>query len=298
MVTTLYPFEGATQTIKGHRLHYLDEGSGPPLVMVHGNPTWSFYYRDLVAAFRDDYRVIVPDHIGCGLSDKPSDDDYEYSLERHIDDLEELIEGLGLGEKVTLILHDWGGMIGMGYAARHPEKVARLVIFNTAAFHLPDGVPFPWRLKLARSFVGALLVRGFNAFARGAARLCVTRTKMSPEVKAGYLRPYDSWANRIAVHRFVEDIPLAPGDRSYPAVSAVQEALPGFAETPMLICWGERDFIFDTRFLAEWERRFPKARVERFPDCGHYIVEDATDEIIAHMKDFFAAHPVEEPGDA
>ena len=295
-MTAHYPFGGETRLVNGHRMHYLDEGRGPSLVMVHGNPTWSFYYRDLVAAFADRYRVIVPDHIGCGLSAKPSDVDYTYRLRRRIDDLEALLEGLDLGDALTLVLHDWGGMIGMGYAARHPEKIARLVIFNTAAFHLPDGVPVPLPLKLARGPVGAVLVRGLNMFTRGAARWCVTRSAMPRDVRAGYLEPYDSWRNRIAVHRFVQDIPLDPADPSYRIVSEVQEALPLFADTPMLICWGERDFVFDTRFLAQWRRRFPDARVHSFPDCGHYIVEDATAEVIAAMTAFFGENRAGEAG--
>ncbi len=287
-MSVLYPFVGRTRMVNGHRMHYLDEGQGPPMVMVHGNPTWSFYYRDLVTAFATDHRVIVPDHIGCGRSDKPSDDRYDYHLQRRIDDLDELLGSLDLGDDVTLVLHDWGGMIGMGYAALHPTTIRRLVIFNTAAFHLPDGVGFMTPLKLARGVFGAALVRGANAFARGAARWCVTSAPMPREVRAGYLEPYDSWRNRIAVHRFVQDIPLIPQDRSFATVTSVQESLSQFTGTAMLICWGHRDFIFDRRFLAEWQRRFPNAQVVDFPGCGHYIVEDATEEVIAAMRTFFA----------
>ncbi len=292
MVSDTDPFDGRTRVVGGHRMHYLDLGDGPPLVMVHGNPSWSFYYRHAVAAFRDRYRVVVPDHIGCGRSDKPSDTDYEYRLRRRIDDLEELLDGLGVDSELTLVVHDWGGMIGFGYAARHPDRIARLVVMNTAAFHLPAGIPFMAPLKLARGPFGAVLVRGFNAFAVGATRLCVTRIAMPPAVRAGYLAPYDSWRNRIAVHRFVQDIPLVPGDPSYETVTRVQEALPQFVDTPMLICWGHRDFVFDTRFLAEWRQRFPGAQVVDFPDCGHYVLEDATDEVIAAMTAFFDTNPI------
>ncbi len=116
----LYPFRGHFLDLQGIRLHYLDEGRGEPVVMVHGNPTWSFYYRELVKALRDDYRVVVPDHVGCGLSDKPDDDRYDYTLDRRVADLEALLDHLGLTSDLTLVLHDWGGMIGMAYASRHP----------------------------------------------------------------------------------------------------------------------------------------------------------------------------------
>src|SRR6516165_1806772 len=135
----------------GLRFHYLDEGKGEPVVMLHGNPTWSFHYRVLVEALRPDYRVIVPDHIGCGRSDKPGDDRYEYTLDSRVRDLEALLGHLRIGAGSTLVLHDWGGMIGMTYAARHPERVARLMILNTAAFHQPTSKPIPWQLRLARS---------------------------------------------------------------------------------------------------------------------------------------------------
>ncbi len=126
----------------GLRYHYLDEGQGEPVVMVHGNPSWSFYYRHLVEALRDNHRCIVPDHIGCGLSDKPDDARYEYTLSRRAADLEALLDHLGIEGPLTLVMHDWGGMIGMTYATRHPERIARLVVLNTAAFHLPASVSF------------------------------------------------------------------------------------------------------------------------------------------------------------
>ena len=121
----------------GLRLHYIDEGEGEPVIMLHGNPSWSFLYRNLIDSLRGSHRVIVPDHIGCGLSDKPDDSQYAYTLKSRVDDLEALLDHLGLDRELTLVLHDWGGMIGMTYAARHPERIARLVVTNTAAFHLP-----------------------------------------------------------------------------------------------------------------------------------------------------------------
>ena len=158
--------------------------------MLHGNPTWSFYYRNLAAALRDDYRVIVPDHIGCGLSDKPAARQYPYTLERRVQDLDELLERLGVRENITLVLHDWGGMIGMASAHRRPERVKRLVVLNTAAFHMPRGKRLPWSLFLCRNrLIGPFLVRGLNAFSRAAVRWCATRRPLSPEARAGYLAP-------------------------------------------------------------------------------------------------------------
>ena len=195
---------------RGLRLHYIDEGEGEPVVMLHGNPSWSFLYRNLIDSLRGSHRVIVPDHIGCGLSEKPDDSRYTYTLQSRVDDLEDLLDHLGLDRELTLVLHDWGGMIGMAYAARHPERIARLVVTNTAAFRKPESKPLPWALSICRSsFLAAPLVRGANLFCRGTALIGSKRKLMPRELRAAYVHPYDTWANRIAILRFVQDIPLA-----------------------------------------------------------------------------------------
>ena len=173
----------------GLKLHYIDEGSGEPVVMLHGNPTWSFYYRHLIDSLRGSYRVIVPDHIGCGMSDKPDDSRYDYTLASRVDDLELLLDHLGLDRDLTLIMHDWGGMIGMAYAARHPERIARLVVSNTAAFHKPATKPLPRALAICRdSRLGAFLVRGLNAFCLGTAAIGCKRQPMTRELQGGLRR--------------------------------------------------------------------------------------------------------------
>lgn len=282
----LYPFERHYASIGGHAMHYLDEGEGKPVVMVHGNPTWSFYYRELVKALRDDHRCIVPDHIGMGLSDKPADRQYPYTLARRVDDLEALLDQLGIIEDVTLVVHDWGGMIGMAWATRHPEAIERLVVLNTAAFPLPSSRPFHWPLRFTRTPIGGLLVRRMNAFSEVAARTCVTRRPMSREVRAAYTAPYDSYDNRIATLRFVQDIPLSPSDPGYDIVAETARGLDAFQSTPTKIFWGDKDFVFDAPFLHEWERRLPHADVTRFADCGHYVLEDAAEEILPAVQAF------------
>lgn len=288
MNDTLYPFNTATLDRNGHRYHYVDEGpkDGPVVLMVHGNPTWSFYWRNLIGALKDTHRVIAPDHIGCGRSDKPSEEDYEYTLRSRIDDLTALVSHLEL-EDITLVVHDWGGGIGFGWAVDHPELIRQMVVLNTAAFHLPSGKAFPAALTLARlPGLGGLLVRGANAFVRGANRFCVTKRPLPPEVADGYLEPYRTWADRVAVHRFVTDIPLHPRDRAFAAIEATQNGLTRLRDKPMFIGWGLKDFVFDHHFLAEWERRFPDAQVHRYEDCGHYILEDATEDLVPKITAF------------
>ena len=292
MVTFEYPFAPHHLDLDGLRYHYVDEGSGEPLIMVHGNPSWSYLYRNLVSELRSDYRCIVPDHIGCGRSDKPDDSAYDYTLERRVEDLGKLIDHLGF-DRVTLVVHDWGGMIGTTWAARNPDRVVRLIAMNTGAFSLPKSKPLPFSIRLARMpGLGAMLVRGWSAFSKGANTHCVTRAPMRAEVAAGFLEPYDSWRNRIAVHRFVQDIPLHPKERAYRVVAETEANLHRLEGKPMLFCWGMKDFVFDHHFLDEWVRRFPQAEVHRFEDAGHYVLEDAGAEIYPLIKAFLAANPV------
>jgi haloalkane dehalogenase len=269
-------------------MHYLDEGpqDAPPVLMLHGNPTWSFYYRKLVLGLRDRYRCIVPDHIGCGLSDKPGDEDYPYRLERRIEDLQVLYQHLGINKPLTLVVHDWGGMIGFGWATRFNPEISRTVILNTAAFPIPADKRFPLALWLAgRTPVGALLVRGLNAFS-GLASKVAFKKPVSDEVRNAYTGPYDSWANRIATLRFVQDIPLAESDPGFDILVDTEKRLSRFADKPALIAWGEQDFVFDAPFLSKWQEHLPAAHVLRYPDCGHYILEDGGEELLGEISAF------------
>lgn len=289
----LYPFRSRYMDLNGLRYHYLDEGAGDPIVMVHGNPTWSFYFRSLIKELSPQYRTIAVDHIGCGLSDKPDTTRYDYRLKSRVDDLEALIAPLDLKTGITLVLHDWGGMIGAAYALRHPEKIARLVILNTSGFLPPNKKRIPMRLWLVRNIkpFATIGVLGFNLFAF-AALYMASYKGLSKDIKAGLTAPYNCWRNRIATLKFVQDIPLKKKDPSYSLVKSVDENLHKLADIPMLICWGEHDFVFDMSYLAEWKRRFPNARVHTFSDAGHYVLEDAQEKIVFLVKDFLKQNPV------
>jgi haloalkane dehalogenase len=283
----LYPFSSHFMTIGGHRLHYLDEGGGKPVLMIHGNPTWSFYYRRLVAGLSDTFRTIVPDHIGCGLSDKPGPERYGYRLKNRVDDLGVLIDRLEPERKLTLIVHDWGGMIGMAWAVNHPDRIGRIVVTNTAAFPPPAGKTIPLRLSVIRNLtpLGAVLALGLNAFARGAAWMAPKR-RLSADVRAGLLAPYNSWNNRIATLRFVQDIPLSENDPSFTILTNTADRLFLLADKPMLICWGMHDFVFDADYLAEWQKRFPAVEVHRFEQAGHYLLEDEPARVLETIRKF------------
>jgi pimeloyl-ACP methyl ester carboxylesterase len=281
-----YPFESREFRLDGLRYHYVDEGagSGPTLLFVHGNPTWSFAFRNLLKGLSPHYRVVAVDHIGCGFSDKPQD--YPYRLAQHIANLERFVVGLDLRD-VTLVAHDWGGAIGMGTAARLPDRFSRFVLFNTAAFRSRK---MPLRIAVCRiPMLGSIGVRGLNLFARAALRMAVARPeRLTPAVRRGYLAPYGSWRDRVAVLRFVQDIPLSPTHPSYGTLLSIEESLPRFRDRPMLLVWGEQDWCFTTEFLDEFQRRFPAAETLRLPDAGHYVFEDAPEPILARIQDFLA----------
>jgi len=265
--------------------------TGAPTVMVHGNPTWSFYYRNLLEAVHDSGgRALAPDHIGCGLSAKPSDQDYHYTLSERLADLEAWFEAVGLKDTpVNLVVHDWGGMIGMAYATRHPDLIEKLVVLNTAAFHIPGDKRLPFTLWLGRNTkLGQVLIQGFNAFSGLATRWACMKP-LSTDVRQAYIAPYHSWQTRIATHRFVKDIPLKSADPAYKIVNETQARLPLLKKKPMLIGWGLRDFVFDETFLQIWLARFPEAERHIFDDSGHYVLEDAQQLLIPRITDFLRA---------
>jgi cis-3-alkyl-4-acyloxetan-2-one decarboxylase len=286
----LYPFASREMSLGGLRYHYLDEGRGPVLLLVHGNPTWSFYWRNLVLGLRDGCRLVVPDHLGCGLSDKPQD--YPYRLEQHIANLRTLVERLDLRE-VTLLAHDWGGAIGLGAALEMPDRFSRFVLFNTAAFRSDR---MPWRIRACRApLVGALAIRGFNAFARAALWMAVCHhDRMTPAVRAGLLAPYDNWRHRIAIDRFVNDIPMGPRHPSYRRLLQIEQGLPSLRDRRLMLIWGLRDWCFTPHFLARFQEIFPGAAVHQFEDAGHYVIEDAHERIVPLVRSFVGQRPIAE----
>ncbi len=283
-VRAQYPFAPHWLETSAGRIHYVDEG--PPnadtaVICVHGNPTWSFMYREVIKALTPKFRVLALDHLGCGLSDKPQD--FSYRLADHIGNLAKLVGNVSQ-PKLHFIVHDWGGAIGSAVAEQFSDRVGKLVVMNTAAF----AGPCPWRIRICRvPVVGPFLVRGLNGFAGTAAFMAVSRP-LPAAVKRGFLWPYRSWHDRVAVQRFVEDIPLEAGHPSFPALRRLEAGLVKLQTKPMLIGWGMRDFCFTPVYLAEWRKRFPTATVHKFPDAGHYLLEDAGAEFIPQITEFLA----------
>ncbi|MFH1496748.1 MAG: alpha/beta fold hydrolase [Verrucomicrobiota bacterium] len=283
----LYPFAPKSFTTpSGAAMSYLDEGGaggqgGEAVLMLHGNPTWSFYYRDLVKALSPHLRSIVPDHVGMGLSEKPQD--YAYTLATRIDDVAALVASLGL-TKIHLVVHDWGGAIGFGLAARLPDLIGRIVVLNTAAFPSQN---IPRRIALCKTaWPGTFIVRALNGFAGPAVTMSMHRRKLTPDEKRGFLLPYDSYANRVAVDAFVKDIPMSDAHTSWPALAEVEAGLRRFKANPALIVWGGRDFCFDDTYYVEWRKRLPQAEALYLKDAGHYVLADADAEVVPKIAAF------------
>ncbi len=287
----LYPFKSNYLAVDGLQYHYLDEGRGETMVMLHGNPTWSFFYRRLVMAFRGRYRVIVPDHIGCGLSEKPELTEYDFSLARRIRDLDSLIGKIAPHGPITLLVHDWGGMIGLAWALANMNRISRIVIMNTAGFFPPAGRQIPLRLKLIRTANPIMdwAVLHLNLFAR-AALYMAPRRRLATDVKTGMIAPYDSPRHRLATLKFVQDIPLSTQDAGGDIVADVSKNLSRICDRPTLLLWGARDFVFNETYYEEFKRRLPKAESHWLPEAGHYLLEDAPEQCERLIQAFLDKH--------
>ncbi|MEM7315829.1 MAG: alpha/beta fold hydrolase [Planctomycetota bacterium] len=285
---SLYRFGSRHFDIDGFRMHYIDEGNGEPLLMVHGNPTWSFYWRNLIQSFRGGYRTVVPDHLGCGLSDKPQE--YNYCLQQHADNLVALIEELNL-DGITLLAHDWGGAIGLLAASQVPDRFARFVLFNTGAFPPPR---VPLRIASCRlPFIGKFVLRGMNAFATTAQVMATEKNGgLDRAVLDGLIAPYDTWANRVGIYHFVNDIPLSKTHLTYPVLERLEAFLPQLDSKPVQFIWGMKDWCFTPQCLDKFLEHIPSAAVHRIDDAGHWVIEDAPDDVIAVVAKFIAANPL------
>ncbi len=276
----MYPFRTAGVPVQGGRMSYVDEGAGdaPPIVLVHGNPTWSFLYRGIIPKLAARYRVIAPDHIGFGLSDKSADPSW-YTLERHIENFTALVESLEL-KKVTLVLHDWGGPIGLGYTVSHPENIARLVLMNTWASvpQTPNPPALHWGLRISRGALGPFTVQRLNLFVELALRTAVER-KLTPREFDAYRFPFPNAASRAGVLAFPRMIPLRESDAAWRTMSAIEAGLAKIT-APADILWGKRDPVFNGLYAYLLRDRLKNAREPVFlENASHFLPEDAPDAI-------------------
>lgn len=276
-----YPFESNWLDLQsGHRLHFIDHGpkdlnAGGPILAVHGNPTWSFYYRSIANRFANEKRVVALDHIGCGLSDKPQQ--YPYSLQTHTSNLVSLIDHLNL-QDTTLVVHDWGGAIGLGAAVQRPERFSKILILNTGAFPPPY---IPLRIAACRwPWIGSAAMRHLNLFALAATKMAIHRLpRLSEIARQGLLAPYDSYANRVGIDRFVHDIPMHPSHPTYAVLKKLEADLPVLASKKVHFLWGMKDWCFRPECMERIQKALPNATRTELSDVGHYVMEEAPDEV-------------------
>ena len=279
------PFARHDVRVDGVRLSVVDEGDGPPLLLVHGNPAWSYLWRHVMRPARErGLRIVAPDHAGFGLSDKPTRPGY-HSLARHVENLVQVARARDLRD-VTLVLHDWGGPIGMGFAARAPERVARICICNTVAFAPKEKRPLTkWHAKLATPW-GYRAAVWLNAVQRSAMRLGVARP-LSREVMRAYAWPMREKGARIAAARFVQMVPDGPDHPEAATLRRIQAEYPKLADKPMRVLWADKDRAMRARFAERWLEDFPHAQVTHVaPDAGHFWQEDAPELFVPHILDF------------
>jgi haloalkane dehalogenase len=278
----LYPFQDRYVDVAGCDVHYVDEGTvGPPLLMLHGNPTWSFLYRELVTGLRDRYRCVALDHPGFGLSVPRRG--YRFTPREHAEVLERFVERLDLTE-ITLMAQDWGGPIGFAVATRHPERFRAFVLGNTWAWPKSDpgtqafsrlvGGPVGRRLILNRNlFVERILLRGL-------------RQPPAPAVADAYRGPFPTAGSRWPTA-------VLPGEilASRPFLAEIERGLPRLRDRPALIVWPTKDPAFTARERRRWQELFPAHRTVTLQGAGHFIQEDAPKEIVAAIRDFGGAAP-------
>ena len=274
---------------EGVRLHYVDEGAGEPVVMVHGNPTWGYIYRNFLAPLSANRRCVVPDHMGFGRSDKPLDEG-RYRLARHVENLTALLLALDL-RNATLVMQYWGGPIGFGFATEHPERIKRLVILNTWAFLYPEGTRLHGLLELFRKpHVGEAMVQALNLFVEGYLPGGLYHKERLPEVMPVYRAPFPDYNSRIGTLAFPRDIPVGAEHPSAPTMRRIEERLERL-EVPTAVVWGMRDPDFEPSVIGQWTDVYPHAEVHRIETAGHFLQEDEPDRIVALIEDFLRRNP-------
>jgi len=277
-----YPFESRYLDLEMGQMHYVDEGSGQPVVMVHGNPTWSYLYRHLIKQLSPHYRCMAMDHLGFGLSDKPTD--WTYLPEEHAQNVASLLEELELSD-ITLVVQDWGGPIGLSYAINHPERVRRLVIMNTWMWPVGSDWYYVAFSKLTGGSIGRFLIRRYNLFARVIMRQSYgDKGSLTERIHQHYLLPLQRPEERKGCW-------VMPGEilGSSAWLGDLWARRSVIAAKPKLIVWGMKDIAFREKELNTWLEAFPDAKAVRLEGVGHYVQEEAKDQLGEAVRRFLSA---------
>ncbi len=283
-----WPYQPRFFEHEGVRLHYVDEGGGEPIVMLHGNPTWGYLYRNFIPTLSESNRCVVPDHMGFGKSDKPLD--RPYTLARHIENFSALMLDLDLRD-VTLVMQDWGGPIGLGFGVEHPERIKRLVILNTWAFRIPEGSPLAPLLELFRQpHVGEAMVQGLNLFVEGFLPAGIYHKERLEQFMPAYRAPFPDWNSRIGTLAFPRDIPVGDEHPSTATMGQIQDNL-GKLNVPTTIIWALQDPAIPPPLIDAWKGVYPHAEEHRIETASHFLQEDEPEQIVSLIQDFLKKNP-------
>ena len=279
----MYPFESKFfTTMSGHRMHFIDEGEGEPIVFVHGNPSWSFEFRHLIQGLAHRFRCVAPDHVGFGLSSR-SDRRQDYHPESHASRFAALLDRLDLRD-LTLFMEDWGGPIGLDFARRHPDRVKRLVISNTWCWPVGDDFHFRWFSSAMSTRVGQYLIKRHNIFVNKLMPMAVgKRSVLTPRITAHYRNALPSADARAANAAFPGYI-VGASDW----LGTIWSERGTFAGKPALIAWGHRDIAFRKKELDRWKSALFDIEVHEFADCGHYLAEEAPEKLVPALRAFMS----------
>jgi haloalkane dehalogenase len=272
-----YPFRHNFFQTPSGTLHYVDEGEGEPVIFLHGNPSWSFQFRNVIKALSGAYRCIAPDHLGFGLSDKPPA--WSYLPEDHAKNLDMFLESLDL-HNMTLVVGDWGGPIGLSYAIRHPERIRNIVLTNTWLWSVRGDWYYQVFSKLMGGPVGRWLIVHRNFFAATLMRsMFGSKSLLTPEIHRQYIAPLARPEERKGCAVFPGQI---TGSSEW--LQALWEQRHVLQDKHMLIAWGMRDIAFRKKELATWMRAFPGAGVVRYEDAGHFVSEEKPAELATEIR--------------
>jgi haloalkane dehalogenase len=274
-----YPFESNFIETKFGRLHYIDEGKGDPIVFVHGNPSWSYEFRNAIKQLSQDFRCVAIDHLGFGLSDKPTD--WSYVPEDHADNFEYFLGKLNLFD-ITIVCGDWGGPIGLSYAIKHPTRIKNLLITNTWAWSVKYSLYYQIFSKSVGGFIGRFLIKKRNFFARDIVKKVFgDKKKLTTKVHSHYMMPLNNPLERKGSWIFPKHI-----IKSSKWLNYLWNHMDVLKDKDVAIAWGMKDIAFRKKELKKWTVKFNKARVIKFHDAGHFVVEEKFLEVSQLVRDF------------
>ena len=282
-----FPFAPHYHDMSGFAMHYVDEGQGEPVVMLHGDPTWGYLYRNFIPPLAARARCIVPDLMGMGKSGVPPEP-YPYRLRHHIAHLEMLLLALDV-RNMTLVLHDWGGPVGLGFAVRHPERIHRLVLMNTWAFAAWPGGPLPRLLNIIRSDRGERFVLEKHGYLEPALLGTTFYPEhLTPTVLRAYHAPFPTPASRLALLCWSRDIPLTAADPSYGDMQHIEHGLVQFNNRPVLLVWGMQDPVLPPAVLRQWQCLYPQAHTVKIANASHFLQEDTPEQVVSCITRFLS----------